>query len=244
MKRCMPFSRNCQLNTSENITLQPIHFTGKAFVIFCFLMAAFCSVIQLNAQDQDTEYIKVITGRSAKIVNTLSICDSVAYYAVLDIMVNQYTAINGVYESYKAEKETLDKKNKGSNDYEAKKLGLEEAQQQTLQTLHKGYLDKLGIHLNTVQIEKVKDGMTYGILPLTYGAYNEMILTLKPEEKEKIYEWLKEARELAMDGESSDKKHAIFKKYKGKINNYLSANGYDLKKETEGWEQRRKSKNQ
>jgi Spy/CpxP family protein refolding chaperone len=65
-----------------------------------------------------------------------------------------------------------------------------------------------------------------------------MIPALTEEQKKKIYDWLIEARELAMDGESSDKKHAIFGKYKGRINNYLSAAGYDLTKERAEWQKR------
>jgi hypothetical protein len=45
---------------------------------------------------------------------------------------------------------------------------------------------------------------------------------------EKIMEFLVEARELAMDGSSSEEKHGIFRKYMGKINNYLVAEGYTL----------------
>jgi hypothetical protein len=45
--------------------------------------------------------------------------------------------------------------------------------------------------------------------------------------------WLVEAREIAMDCGSSEEKHYWFGKYKGKINNYLSAEGYDLKKAEE-----------
>ena len=33
-----------------------------------------------------------------------------------------------------------------------------------------------------------------------------------------------------MDGSTSDEKHAVFGKYKGRINNYLSKAGYDAKK--------------
>lgn len=49
-------------------------------------------------------------------------------------------------------------------------------------------------------------------------------------QKKQIMAWLVEARELAMDGGSSKEKHAVFGKYKGRINNYLSAAGYDAKK--------------
>ena len=80
--------------------------------------------------------------------------------------------------------------------------------------------------------------MTYRVFPITYAAYQDMLPNLTTEQKEKIYNWLKEARELAMDAESSDKKHAVFGKYKGRINNYLSAEGYDVKKEGEAWAKR------
>jgi len=68
-----------------------------------------------------------------------------------------------------------------------------------------------------------------------------MIPTLTEAQKKQIYAWLVEAREHAMDAESSEKKHAWFGKYKGRINNYLSAAGYNLKKEGEDWEKRKKT---
>ncbi len=71
-----------------------------------------------------------------------------------------------------------------------------------------------------------------------------MIQNLTEVQKKQILVWLTEAREHAMDAESSDKKHAWFGKYKGKINNYLSAAGYDLKKEGVEWEKRRKAQAQ
>ena len=57
-----------------------------------------------------------------------------------------------------------------------------------------------------------------------------------------IMAWLIEARELAIDAESSKKKHEVFGKYKGRINNYLSKRGYDLTKEREGWYERVKAR--
>ena len=40
---------------------------------------------------------------------------------------------------------------------------------------------------------------------------------------------LLEAREYAMDAGSSEEKHGWFGKFKGRINNYLSKAGYDLR---------------
>ena len=51
-----------------------------------------------------------------------------------------------------------------------------------------------------------------------------------------------EAREIAIDAENSNKKHEAFGKYKGRINNYLAARGYDLTKEREAWYERIKAR--
>ena len=77
-----------------------------------------------------------------------------------------------------------------------------------------------------------------GVVQVTYQAHIDMIPTLTAEEKQQIMLWLKEARELALDAESSKKKHEVFGKYKGRINNYLTQRGYDLKKEREAWYKR------
>ena len=118
----------------------------------------------------------------------------------------------------------------------------EQQKSSQLQQLHNSYLSKLNNYLNGEQAEKVKNGMTYNILNVTYAAYQNMILTLTETEKNKIYNWLKEARELAMDEGSSEDKHKVFGKYKGRINNYLSAEGYDMKKEEKAWQERLKQK--
>ena len=107
---------------------------------------------------------------------------------------------------------------------------------------HEAFIAHLKEQLTETQIDKVKDGMTYNVFPITYTAYQDMLPNLTAEQKDKIYNWLKEARELAMDAGSSDKKHAVFGKYKGKINNYLSAAGYDMKKEGEEWQKRIKER--
>ena len=54
----------------------------------------------------------------------------------------------------------------------------------------------LSLFLNEEQIEAVKDGMTYGVVKVTYEATLDMIPSLKEEEKVQIYAWLVEAREL------------------------------------------------
>jgi hypothetical protein len=209
------------------------------------LVIAFLNVAVVNAQENktpDPAYIKVITERSAKIVNTLSLKDSVQYKKVLAVLVNQYNSINNIHEETKLALAAIKQQSITAQESALQVQKQEEKKTAQLQQLHSSFLAGLQKVISEEQIEQVKDGMTYGVLNVTYTAYKDMIPTLTEEQKKKIYVWLIEARELAMDGESSDKKHAIFGKYKGRINNYLSAAGYDLTKEREEWSKRLKAK--
>ena len=107
---------------------------------------------------------------------------------------------------------------------------------------HWGFLADLSMYLKPQEIDKVKDVMTFDVVRVTYEAQCDMIPTLMESEKQQIMAWLIEARELAIDAESSKKKHEVFGKYKGRINNYLSKRGYDLTKEREAWYERIKAR--
>ena len=98
-----------------------------------------------------------------------------------------------------------------------------------LASLHRSYLARLAVELTPEQIDRVKDGHTYGVLPLTFRTYQQMLPQLTSTQKAKILALLTEAREQAMDAGTAKEKHAWFGKYKGKINNYLSAEGYNMK---------------
>jgi hypothetical protein len=200
--------------------------------------------LQIFAQttQQEADFKKVLTERSAKIVNTLGLNDSDKYKKVLDELVNQYINLNAIHDQSKAAIAEIKAKSlSGSEMQEAVKKQEEKKSGELLQ-LHEHFLTHLKKSLTDEQLEKVKDGMTYKVFPITYTAYLDMLPGLTTEQKEKIYNWLKEARELAMDEGSSDDKHKVFGKYKGRINNYLSAAGYDMKKEGEEWQKRIKER--
>jgi hypothetical protein len=95
--------------------------------------------------------------------------------------------------------------------------------------LHYAFVATLSAELTAAQIDGVKDGLTYGVLPNTYKVYQNMLPNLTTEQKRQILAWLTEAREHAMDASTSDEKHAWFGKYKGRINNYLAKAGIDMK---------------
>jgi len=188
------------------------------FVTVILTIPAFSQDAQ-TAQEKEAAYTRTINARAQKIVDAMHLNDASKSERLVQIIAGQYRALNEIHtyapDSLKSAK---------------------------LAELHKQYLLKLSTELNANQIDQVKDGMTYGVLPLTYNGYLDMLPNLTEEQKKQIMTWLIEAREFAMDAESSEKKHGWFGKYKGRINNYLSAAGYDLKKEGEEWQKRIKAR--
>jgi hypothetical protein len=213
------------------------------------LLLTFSSITAVFAQNNpvnDKEaYVKMITERSAKIVANLGITDAKKIEKVTVIIRDQYSSLNDIYAARDIRVKAIKEKNKDNKVERDSALAKDSrVVEASLAKLHKKYVSKLSAQLTNEQVDLVKNGMTYNVLPITYKAYQEEILTLTDEQKKQILVWLTEAREHAMDAESSDKKHAWFGKYKGRINNYLSAAGYDLKKEGIEWEKRRKAKAQ
>ena len=199
-----------------------------------------CS-LHLSAQQNipvDTAYQKVIAERTAKIVNTLAVKDAVVYKKVQQHLIDQYIQLNAIQDGSKSSVTAIKAKQLEKDATDAAIKNEEEKKTAALKQLHEKFIAHLKELLTADQLEKVKDGMTYRILPVTWTAYLDMIPRLTQEQKDKMYAWLVEARELAMNEGSSDKKHAVFGKYKGRINNYLSAAGYDMKKEGEDWAKR------
>ncbi|MGV8090622.1 MAG: DUF3826 domain-containing protein [Mangrovibacterium sp.] len=187
---------------------------------------------------RDNAYWEVVSQRAAKIVKALNLEDPSKFEWVRDLIARQYYDLNGIHDRCKAEKEKLKEKGGNREEIEAKMKTLQAKADSQLAVLHRKYIENLSTELNHEQIEGVKNGMTYGVLPITYAGYLDMIPELTGEEKQQIMVWLTEAREHAMDAGSSEEKHGWFGKYKGRINNYLSSRGYDLKKYSEAREAR------
>lgn len=195
-----------------------------------------------TSAEQDN-YKQVITKRAEKIVDVLNIPDSAKFKRVRDIIVDQYGNLSAIHDTRNTQVAEIKKQSADDKAAANEKIaGIDSNVDHQLNTLHSAYLSKLGHELTTAQIDQVKDQMTYKVLPLTYNAYLDELPTLTDAQKVQIKAWLVEAREHAIDAESSEKKHAWFGKYKGRINNYLSAQGYDMKKAGEEWQKRIKEK--
>lgn len=175
--------------------------------------------VALKTEGQNPQYVETIKGRAQKIVDGLNLGDANKEENVRNIIANRYFLLNDIHAKY-------DKKTQ------------EDALNAELYKHHFELQSALALYLNEEQIDAVKDGMTYGRLKRDYNAQLEMIPSLTDEEKAQILIWLREAREYAMDAADSKGKHFWFDKYRGRTNNWLSARGYDLKKERDAWMKR------
>lgn len=216
--------KNVKMNYGSNV-----HYLREVFGV------PYPTDMALDSAGRNPEYVQTIIARSQKATDELGITWTPVGQNVLNIICNRYFRLNDIY----AERDSLI----GDSKSPKTDKQLAEAQADSkLYRSHFGFEADLSKYLTPEQIEKVKDVMTFNVVKVTYDAQLDMIPTLKEEEKQQILIWLKEARELAIDAESSKKKHEVFGKYKGRINNYLTRRGYNLTKEREAWYERQKNK--
>jgi len=162
--------------------------------------------------------------RAEKIVAKLSLPSSEQHARIRDIVAQQYTKLASIHD---ARDEALNAAKAAASEPAAQSARDTAAARQA--DLHYAFIARLSAELTPGQVEQIKDGITYGVLPNTFRVYQEMLPNLTNEQSTQILAWLTEAREHALDAGSSKEKHAWFGKYKGRINNYLSKAGYDMK---------------
>jgi hypothetical protein len=183
----------------------------RAKLIILFLAATSPAISY--AETDEEAYSRVIAERAAKITQEMKFSDDEQSSRIQNLIANQYRTLRDIHAK-------RDAANSGESAVAAARLAMFEA--------HNRFVAQLTAELPCDQVEQVKDGLTYGVLTHTYNGYLSKLPDLSEEQKRSIRAWLIEARELAMDGGSADEKHEIFRRYKGKINNYLSAAGYKL----------------
>lgn len=174
-----------------------------------------------KAETEDEAYTKVIDERASKMIEGMTFSDPGHEERVKKVITDQYRTLRDLH----AARDTQIAAANGSQ------LAITSAEQRSKLAVfeaHNRFLSHLSVELACDQIEQMKDGLTYGVVPRTYDAYLAQLPKLNDEQKRTIRAFLIEARELAMDGGSADEKHGVFRKYKGKINNYLSAAGFKM----------------
>jgi hypothetical protein len=175
--------------------------------------------------DAEGTYTRTIEKRADDILAVLKLSDSAKAARVRTTLTDQYRALKAWHDENDSKRNALRKRPK--DDAEARREL--DATADSLKKVHDKFIKALSVDLTEAQVEQVKDKLTYNVVHVTHHAYCEMLPTLTEAQKAHIMASLKEAREEAMEGGSSEEKHAVFGRYKGKINNYLSGEGYDLK---------------
>lgn len=208
--------------------------------LIVFLLTGLISVNAQKAKTpEDIKYLEVLSSRSDKILDQyVQLPEGGIKEKVHDLMVKQYWDLNKIHDRKDRKIEELKQSGLPDEKFGKEKSKLENKAEKKLQKLQKKYLRNLSKYLNKQQIDGVKDGMTLGAFDHNYRGFTELIPSLKQDEKEYIYNQLVEARDKAMNMGSSEDKQAVFRQYKGKINNYLSQQGYDLDQERIEWNKR------
>jgi hypothetical protein len=92
-------------------------------------------------------------------------------------------------------------------------------------SIHKDLMDVLKNELTSEQVEFILDQYTIGKVAFTLKGYKAIVPDLTSEEEVKITEFLKQAREQAIDYKNMNQISAIFEIYKTKSEQYLNSNG-------------------
>ena len=201
-----------------------------------FLLASFITLFATNVEVElkpgkhPESSVKRALDKAQGIVDKLALCDEIQKTNVLHIIANRYLELYTIHDEYDARNERIETL---GLETKMKEEELERSYYQYNSGLYRsrfGYIAWLSFFLNEEQVETVKNEMTENMLKLRYNAFLDMLPEMTDAEKKRVYNWLVEAREFAMDFITSRKMQQMFTKYRGRINNYLNACGHDLGK--------------
>ncbi|HWJ91999.1 MAG TPA: DUF3826 domain-containing protein, partial [Flavisolibacter sp.] len=96
-------------------------------------------------------------------------------------------------------------------------------------SIHDTLMNGLRRELTPEQVEVILDKYTVGKVAFTLNGYRAIVPDLKVDEEAKLLEYLKQAREQAIDFKNMNQISAIFEIYKTKCEQYLNSNGRNWK---------------
>jgi len=188
----------------------------KLLILAAALPVFSVAAAETNSTPEQVEakYAAAIENRTADILKALALTDTNTAAKVHDAIMAQYRSLRAWHDEDDAKLKAAKSDTNTVAQIRA-----------SLKTLHAEFLSTLAEDLAPAQIETVKDKMTYGKVQFTFAGYVAQYPNLSETNKTEILRLLKEAREEAMDGGSAAEKTAVFQRFKGKINNYLSKQG-------------------
>ena len=210
-------------------------------------LAAATALLATMAAGQQTPeaelaYTQALDKRAAGVLEALRLDDGGKAARVRQLVIDQYRGLRQFQEEGESQKATI-RGRVGLDDAtrEAQLRSAETRAEEAAARLNDRFLELLAVDLAPEKVDRVKDVMTYNKLQVTYKGYLEMLPELTPAQKRSVYGMLVKARDRAVYAGSAEEKSAIFNTFKGRINNELAAQGYDLKAASERWAERRVS---
>jgi hypothetical protein len=180
----------------------------------------------------DPKYRETIQKRATAAVDAAKVDDEVKRAAAVKMVETHYVGINDIHFD-------RDQAVNAATDDKAVSAARETAAKAVV-VVHATFTKELAALLTAEQCDAVKDAMTYGVRTNTVRVYCEQLPKLTDEEKRAIQDFLLAGREDALVAGGADEKHEKFRIAKGKIANYLSKRGYDLKAAEKEWAEKRK----
>ena len=147
----------------------------KCATIVCFLFFSAISAIAqvaLKSEGRDAQYVETIKARSQKIVNGLKLADAQQAENVCHIIANRYFLLNDIHETCAQQKRFAKDSVADSKQRQHIIECAERSRDAELYKHHFEFTATLSLYLNDSQVEAVKDGMTYGVVPKTYQIIN------------------------------------------------------------------------
>lgn len=165
--------------------------------------------------------LAVFARRASNVVQALRLDSPAVRQQVGQVLFTNLVVLSRWYDAHGAELQVLRQKLASApDDSEAKAvLDLRVAELVHWKT---NLFDILACALTPEQLETVKDKLTQDRLTVTYRAYCAANTNLTEAQKAHILELLRQAREEALVAGSAEEKNAVFRRYKGRINNYLA----------------------
>lgn len=190
--------------------------------------------IKLNTRNLPAEAVSEAQRKTDKIMDKLALTNDSIRENIQLVIINRYLELREIHLKYDERNKAIEENTLLSQ--EEKPIELERSYYQYNSDLYRsrfGFVAWLSFYLSEKQVEMVKDAMTYHMLHVRYNDFIDLLPDLTEAEKNRVHHWLVEAREFSMDFETPRKMRQMFTKYRGRINNYLAARGYDLRKATE-----------
>lgn len=164
----------------------------------------------------------VFAGRASNVVLALRLDSAEVRQHVGQVLFTNLVALSRWYDTHGAELQALRKKLTSAPDDADSRAALD-ARLAELVRWKTNLFGILARDLTPEQLDIVKDKLTQDRLAVTYRAYCAANSNLTEVQKTHILGLLKEAREEALVAGSAEEKNAVFRRYKGRINNYLAA---------------------